>query len=161
MGAIRKKHIGFDNMNKYNTQKVIEILLVDDNPGDVRLTIEALKGGRILNHISVAPDGVEALAFLRREGIYVNSPKPDLILLDLNMPRKDGREVLNEIKNDPVLKIIPVIVLTTSEAEQDILKTYMFHANCFITKPIEVEEFFRVIRTLEDLWLSLIKLPSG
>jgi two-component system, chemotaxis family, response regulator Rcp1 len=148
-------------MNKNNKQRVIEILLIDDNPGDVRLTIEALKSGRILNRVSVATDGVEALAFLHREGIYVNSPKPDLILLDLNMPRKDGREVLDEIKNDPVLKIIPVIVLTTSEAEQDIVKTYMLHANCFITKPIKVEEFFRVIRTLENLWLRLIKLPSG
>jgi CheY-like chemotaxis protein len=138
----------------------VEILLVEDNPGDVRLTLEALKEGRVLNHLSVAGDGLEALAFLRREGRYADAPRPDLILLDLNLPKKDGREVLAEIKADDSLKRIPVVVLTTSQAEQDILRSYSLHANCYITKPVELDEFLKVLQTIEDFWLTIVKLPG-
>jgi chemotaxis family two-component system response regulator Rcp1 len=137
----------------------VEILLVEDNPGDVRLTMEALKDSRLLNHIHVAKDGIQALAFLHREGIYANAPRPALILLDLNLPRKDGREVLAEIKVDPLLKSIPVVVLTTSEAEQDIIKSYTLHANCYITKPFDLEKFIQVVKSIEDFWLTIVKLP--
>jgi chemotaxis family two-component system response regulator Rcp1 len=136
-----------------------KILLVEDNLGDVRLTREALKEGKILNDLSVVGDGVEALAFLRREGGYVGAEKPDLILLDLNLPKKDGREVLEEIKGDGDLKKIPVVVLTTSEAERDILKAYDLHANCYITKPVDLEQFIRVVQLIEDFWLKIVKLP--
>jgi CheY-like chemotaxis protein len=139
--------------------KQIEILLVEDNPGDVRLTIEAMKDGRVMNRINVAEDGVEALAFLRREGKYSEAPRPDLILLDLNLPRKDGRQVLSEIKADPCLKSIPVVVLTTSEAEQDIIKTYELHANCYLTKPVDLGQFLQVARLINDFWFTLVKLP--
>lgn len=138
-----------------------EILLVEDNPGDVRLTREALKEGKILNNVSVVEDGVEALAFLRREGKYCNAVRPDLILLDLNLPKKDGREVLAEIKVDPGLKNIPVVILTTSAAEQDILKTYDLHANCYITKPVDLEQFIKIVQLIEDFWFTIAKLPSG
>jgi chemotaxis family two-component system response regulator Rcp1 len=138
-----------------------EILLVEDNPGDVRLTREALKEGKILNNVSVVEDGVEALAFLRREGKYANAVRPDLILLDLNLPKKDGREVLAEIKVDPSLKKIPVVVLTTSAAEQDILKTYDLHANCYITKPVDLEQFIKIVQLIEDFWFTIARLPSG
>jgi two-component system, chemotaxis family, response regulator Rcp1 len=141
------------------SQEPIEILLVEDNPGDVRLTLEAMKEGRVLNRISVVEDGIEALAFLNREGRYADSPRPDLILLDLNLPRKDGREVLAAIKTDTRLKSIPVVVLTTSQAEQDILMTYELHANCFITKPVQLDDFLNVIRLIEDFWLTVVKLP--
>ena len=138
----------------------IEILLVEDNPGDVRLTIEALKEGKVRNRLSVARDGVEALAFLRREGPHAKASRPDLILLDLNLPKKDGREVLAEIKEDSRLRRIPVVVLTTSKAEEDILRTYDLHANCYITKPVDLEQFISVVRSIDDFWLSVVRLPS-
>lgn len=138
----------------------VEILLVDDSTGDVRLAQEALKDAKVVNKIHVASDGVEALAFLRREGQYTDAPRPDLILLDLNMPRMDGREVLVEIKKDPSLRRIPVVVLTTSDAEQDVLKTYDLHANCYVTKPIDFEQFIAVLRSIEDFWLTIVKLPQ-
>lgn len=137
----------------------IEILLVEDNPGDVRLTIEALKEGKVRNTLSVTKDGVEALAFLRREGPHAKAPRPDLILLDLNLPRKDGREVLAEIKEDPVLRRIPVVVLTTSKAEEDILRTYDLHANCYITKPVDLDQFISVVRSIDEFWLAVVRLP--
>jgi chemotaxis family two-component system response regulator Rcp1 len=139
--------------------RAIEILLVDDNPGDVRLTQEAFREGKICNHMSVAEDGVQALAFLRCEGEYANAPRPDLVLLDLNLPKKDGREVLAEIKADENLKRIPVVILTTSEAEQDILSSYELHANCYITKPVNLDQFFRVVQYVEDFWLGIVSLP--
>ncbi|GEL73022.1 MULTISPECIES: response regulator [Myxococcus] len=141
------------------TGSPIEILLVEDNPGDVRLTIEALKEGKVRNRLSVARDGVEALAFLRRQGAYADAAQPDLILLDLNLPRKDGREVLAEIKVDPALRRIPVVVLTTSKAEEDILRTYDLHANCYIAKPVDLEQFISVVRSIDDFWLSVVRLP--
>jgi two-component system, chemotaxis family, response regulator Rcp1 len=137
----------------------VEVLLVEDNPGDVRLTKEALKEGRLLNNVSVVGDGVEALLFLRRQGKYAEAILPDLILLDLNLPKKDGREVLAEIKADPRLRRIPVVVLTTSSAEEDILKTYDLHANCYITKPVDLDQFMRVVKSIEDFWVSVVKLP--
>ncbi|MGD9897934.1 MAG: response regulator [Calditrichaceae bacterium] len=139
----------------------VEILLVEDNPGDIRLTQEALKEGKVHNNLHVAEDGVEALDFLFNRGKFISAPRPDLILLDLNLPKKDGREVLDEIKNHPSLKHIPVVILTTSSAEQDIIKTYSLHANCYITKPVDLEQFIKVVRTIEDFWLSIVKLPSG
>jgi len=138
----------------------IQILLVEDNPGDVRLTIEALKEGKVSNTLSVARDGVEALSFLRREGPHGKAVRPDLILLDLNLPKKDGREVLAEIKDDSSLRRIPVVVLTTSKAEEDILRTYDLHANCYITKPVDLEQFISVVRSIDDFWLSVVRLPS-
>lgn len=137
----------------------IDILLVEDSAGDIRLTVEALKEGKILNTLSVARDGVEAMAFLNREGKYENAPRPDLILLDLNLPRKDGRQVLTEIKADEILKRIPVVVLTTSQAEQDILKSYDLHANCYVVKPVELEQFMTVVQSIETFWLRIVKLP--
>jgi two-component system, chemotaxis family, response regulator Rcp1 len=139
----------------------IEILLVEDNPGDVRLTIEGLNEGKVRNNLSVAKDGVEALAFLRREGQFSSAVRPDLILLDLNLPRKDGREVLSEIKADPDLKTIPVVVLTTSRAEQDVLNSYQLQANCYITKPVDLEQFITVVRSIEDFWLTIVTLPTS
>jgi CheY-like chemotaxis protein len=138
----------------------IDILLVEDNPGDVDLTIEALKDGKVRNRLSVVEDGVEAMAFLRREGKYAEAPHPDVILLDLNLPRKDGREVLAEIKADEQWKRIPVVVLTTSGSEQDILKSYNLHANCYITKPVDLEQFIEVVRAIEGFWLTIVKLPG-
>lgn len=140
--------------------KPIEILLVEDNPGDVRLTIEALKEAKVINHLSVLKDGVEALAFLRRQGAYTAAPRPHLIVLDLNLPRKDGREVLADIKADDSLKRIPVVVLTTSQDEQDVLKSYNLHANCYITKPVDLDQFVRVVRSIEDFWLGIVVLPA-
>jgi CheY-like chemotaxis protein len=137
----------------------IEILLVEDNPGDVRLTMEALKDGKVSNRLSVVGDGVEAMAFLRREGKFTNAPRPHLILLDLNLPKKDGREVLAEAKQDPDLKRIPVVILTTSEADQDILHSYELHANAYITKPVDFEHFIGVVKSVEDFWLTIVKLP--
>jgi CheY-like chemotaxis protein len=137
----------------------IDILLVEDNPGDVRLTIEALKDGKVRNRLNVVQDGVEAMAFLRQEGKYAGAPRPDVILLDLNLPKKDGREVLAEIKADEHLRRIPVVVLTTSSSEQDILKTYDLHANCYITKPVDLEQFIEVVKGIEDFWLTVVKLP--
>jgi chemotaxis family two-component system response regulator Rcp1 len=138
-----------------------EILLIEDNPGDVELIHEALQDGRVLNHISVAPDGEVALAFLRREQGYETAPRPDLVLLDLNLPKKNGFEVLTEVKADPALNRIPVVILTSSEAERDILKGYSLHANCFVSKPVEVDEFLHVVRSTGEFWLSIVKLPEA
>lgn len=138
----------------------IEILLVEDSPGDVRLTQEALKEGKIRNKLTVASDGVEALAVLRRQGAYANAPRPDIILLDLNLPRVDGREVLAAIKKDLALHRIPVVVLTTSKAEEDVLKSYELSANCYITKPVDLDQFIAVIRSIEDFWLTIVTLPE-
>jgi chemotaxis family two-component system response regulator Rcp1 len=139
----------------------VEILLVEDNPGDVRLTAEALLDGKVWNRLSVAPDGVEALAFLRREGTHVAAPRPDVILLDLNLPKKDGRQVLAEIKSDTDLRRIPVVILTTSKAEEDIVKTYDLHANCYITKPVDLMQFLNVVQAVEDFWFCVVKLPTA
>lgn len=138
----------------------IEVLLVEDNPGDVRLTKEAMRESKVIVNLSVAPDGEEALAFLRKEGAYQNAPRPDLILLDLNLPRKDGREVLAEIKVDDDLRRIPVVVLTTSRAEEDILRTYNLHANCFITKPVDLDQFITVVGSISEFWFSVVRLPT-
>ena len=137
----------------------IEILLVEDNPGDARLTTEALKEAKVRNKLRHIDDGVEALAFLRRQGKYAAAQRPDLILLDLNLPRKDGREVLAEIKADPCLKRIPVVILTTSQAEEDILKAYNLNANCYVSKPVDLDQFIKVIRSINDFWLTIVKLP--
>jgi chemotaxis family two-component system response regulator Rcp1 len=144
-----------------NNGNVVEILLVEDNPADVRLTLEALKEGRIANNLSVTYDGVEALEFLRKLGKHANAPSVDLILLDLNLPRKDGREVLAEVKADNDLKYIPVVVMTTSKAEEDILKSYNLHANCYVVKPIDFDKFIEVVKAIEDFWVSIVTLPKG
>ncbi len=141
--------------------KPIEILLVEDNPGDADLAREALEHSKILNRLSVVDDGEKALDFLHRNGKYVEAPRPDLILLDLNLPRKNGREVLAEIKSDEDLKRIPVVILTASKDEEDILRTYNLHANCYITKPIDLHQFVRVVRAIEDFWLTIVKLPPN
>ncbi|HKV91836.1 MAG TPA: response regulator [Candidatus Angelobacter sp.] len=146
-------------MNSIKSNGPVEILLVEDNPGDVRLTREAFLEARLQNHLSVVPDGIEALDFLRRKGKHANAPRPDLILLDLNLPRKDGREVLTEIKADPDLKAIPVVVLTTSAADQDIKRSYELHANCYITKPVDLNQFLETMNVVEEFWLSVVKLP--
>ncbi len=146
-------------MNSMNS-RTIEILLVEDNPGDARLTREAFKEGRLLNNLTVVTDGVEALAYLRQQGTYSNSTRPDLVLLDLNLPRKDGREVLAEIKVDEQLKMIPVVVLTTSASQEDVTRAYGSHANCYITKPVDLDQFIRVAQSIENFWLTLVRLPS-
>jgi CheY-like chemotaxis protein len=137
----------------------IEILLVEDNPGDVRLAIEALRESKVRNNLQVARDGIEALQFLRREEPHVDAPRPDLVLLDLNLPRKDGREVLAEIKADADLSTIPVVILTTSRAEQDVLRSYELQANCYITKPVDLDQFITVVKSIEDFWLTIVTLP--
>jgi chemotaxis family two-component system response regulator Rcp1 len=147
--------------NFESTPQPIDILLVEDNAADVRLTEEVLTESKVHNNLMVANDGVEALKCLRQQGKFKDSPRPDLILLDLNLPIKDGREVLAEIKADPSLKRIPVVVLTTSKAEEDILKTYNLHANCYITKPVDLEQFVTVVRYIEDFWLAIVKLPGN
>jgi CheY-like chemotaxis protein len=139
----------------------IEILLVEDNPGDVRLTQEALRDGKLHTRLNIVRDGEEAIAFLHRQGAHANAPRPDLILLDLNLPRKSGQEVLGEIKNDEHLRRIPVVVLTSSRAEQDVLTSYDLNANCYITKPVDLEQFIRVVRSIEDFWLTVVKLPRS
>ena len=139
----------------------IEILLVEDNPGDSRLAKEALKESKLKNNLYVAEDGVEAMNFLYKTGKYSKMPRPDLVILDLNLPKKDGREVLAEIKNDDNLKRIPVVILTISKAEEDILKTYNLHANCYVTKPLDLDQFMKVVRSIEDFWLTIVKLPNG
>lgn len=141
------------------TGKPIEILLVEDSPGDVRLTRETLKDAKVLNHLNVVGDGEEAMAFLRHDAPHADAPRPDLILLDLNLPKKDGREVLAEIKSDSQLRRIPVVVLTTSAAEQDILESYDLHANCYITKPVDLDQWMTVVKSIEDFWLTIVKLP--
>lgn len=147
-------------MTGSNVITPIDILLVEDNPGDVRLTQEGLKEGKVRNNLHVVMDGVEAMAFLNREEKYADAPKPDLILLDLNLPRKDGREVLAEIKADEKLKHIPVVILTTSTADEDIIKIYNLHANCFISKPVDLEQFMTVVKAIENFWFTVVKLPS-
>lgn len=139
----------------------VQVLLVEDNPGDVRLTVEALKEGKVLNKLTVVPDGIEALACLRKQGKYADAARPDLILLDLNLPKRDGREVLAEIKADDNLKRIPVVILTTSEDKQDIARSYSLHANCYITKPVDLEQFIAVVKSIEDFWLGIVVLPNG
>lgn len=140
--------------------KPIDILLVEDNAGDSRLALEALKESKLRNNLHIVTDGVEAMDFLYKKGKYEQVPRPDLILLDLNLPKKDGREVLAEIKADPDLKRIPVVILTISKAEEDVLKTYNLHANCFITKPLDLNQFVTVVKSIEDFWLTIVKLPS-
>jgi len=146
-------------MSAQGRSRPIEVLLVEDNPGDVRLTREALKDGKVSNNLSVAQDGVEALRFLRREGEYAAAPRPDVVLLDLNLPRKDGREVLQEMKQDRSLRTIPVVVLTSSDAERDIVGAYELQANCYITKPVDLDQFITAVRSIEDFWFSIVKLP--
>ncbi len=138
----------------------VEILMVDDNPGDVRLTEEVLKEQKMRNVLHTVADGEEAMAFLRREGKYKDAPRPGLILLDLNLPKKDGREVLAEIKQDEELKLIPVVILTTSQAEEDVLKAYGLHANCYITKPVDLEQLITVVRNIKDFWLTIVTAPA-
>jgi two-component system, chemotaxis family, response regulator Rcp1 len=138
----------------------VEILLVEDSPGDVRLTREALREGKVRNNLHVVTDGVAALAFLRREGQYAAVPRPDVILLDLNLPKKDGREVLAEIKDDEILRRIPVVILTTSQDEHDVLRAYELHANCYITKPVDLDQFIAVIQSIESFWLTIVTLPE-
>jgi chemotaxis family two-component system response regulator Rcp1 len=138
----------------------VEILLVEDNIADIRLTKEVLKDSKVRNNLNSVMDGVEALAYLNQEGKYAGVPHPDLILLDLNLPKKDGREVLQEIKSSVTLKHIPVVILTTSKAEQDILKSYNLHANCYITKPVDLEQFIIVVKCIEEFWFTIVKLPS-
>ena len=145
-------------INKHECRP-IEILMVEDNPGDVRLTVEALKEGKVRNNFHTVEDGVEALAFLRRQGRYADAPRPDLVLLDLNLPKKNGREVLAEIKQDPDLRRTPVVILTVSQAEQDILKSYNLHANCYITKPVDLDQFLQVVKSIENFWLTVVMLP--
>jgi chemotaxis family two-component system response regulator Rcp1 len=148
-------------MTENISPKPIDILLVEDNLGDVRLTREALKEGKVLNTLHVVGDGIEALAFLRHAGQYAKSAHPDIILLDLNLPRKDGRELLADIKTDPNLRRIPVVILTTSKAEEDILKSYDLHANCYITKPVDMNRFITVVQSIEDFWFTIVRLPPN
>jgi len=146
-------------MNGQMMERPVEILLVEDNPGDVRLTLEAMKENKVYINMHVVEDGERAMAFLRQQGQYADVPRPDLILLDLNLPKKDGRQVLAEIKSDPGLKRIPVVILTTSAAEEDIFRTYDLHANCYVTKPVDLDQFIKVVRSIEEFWLSIVKLP--
>jgi CheY-like chemotaxis protein len=139
----------------------VQILLVEDNPGDVRLTMEALKEAKVFNKLTVVKDGIEALSLLRRQGEHARAARPDLILLDLNLPKKDGREVLAEIKADDNLKQIPVVILTTSQDEQDVLKSYNLYANCYITKPVDLDQFIKVVKSIEDFWLGIVVLPKN
>jgi two-component system, chemotaxis family, response regulator Rcp1 len=147
-------------MNLESQPLPIDILLVEDNPGDVRLTQEVLKDSKVRNNLMIANNGDEALACLRKQGKYQGAPRPDLILLDLNLPIKDGREVLAQIKQDSDFKRIPVVILTTSKADEDILRTYNLHANCYVTKPVDLDQFVRVVKSLEDFWLAIVKLPN-
>ena len=146
-------------MNVNGVVSPIEILLVEDNPADVRLTVEALKEEKVHSTLHIVNDGEEALDFLRKQGTFSNAIRPDLILLDLNLPKIDGREVLKEIKNDEKLKSIPVVVLTASKAEEDIVKSYNLHANCYITKPVDLKQFIKVARSIQDFWITIVKLP--
>ncbi|NRF67738.1 response regulator [Aquincola sp. S2] len=146
---------GFENM------RAIEILMVEDNPGDVRLTREAFKDGRVWNRLHVVEDGLAALDFLHRRPPFDDAPRPDIILLDLNLPRMDGREVLAHIKADEALRIIPVVVLTTSQAEEDVLRAYHLNANCYVTKPVDLEQFIRIVQAIEDFWFTVVRLPPS
>jgi chemotaxis family two-component system response regulator Rcp1 len=143
------------------TAPPVEILLVEDNLGDARLTREALKEGKVYNNLHWVKDGVEAIEFLHKTGRHQRAPRPDIILLDLNLPKKDGREVLQEIKADRDLQRIPVVILTTSKAEEDVLKTYALHANCYVTKPVDLEQFIRVVQSIDNFWLTVVTLPNG
>lgn len=148
-------------MSQEKVGKPIEILLVEDNAADVRLTREAFDDAKVLNNLNVVGDGVEAMAYMRREGKYANATRPDLVLLDLNMPRKDGREVLAEVKADPDLMRIPVVILTVSKAEEDVLKSYNLHANCYISKPVNLAQFLKVVESIENFWLTIVELPPN
>jgi CheY-like chemotaxis protein len=147
-------------MSIENIGRAAEFLLVEDNPGDVRLTCEALTESKVKNNLSIVGDGMEAMAFLHREGKYADAPRPDVILLDLNLPKKNGLEVLAEIKADSSLKRIPVVIITSSEAEQDVLRTYDLHVNCYVNKPVDLEQFIKVVQSIETFWLTIVKLPS-
>jgi len=146
-------------MNSARGGRPIHILMAEDNPDDIELTVEALKDSRVRNRLIVVKDGEEAISYLQAKGKYQHALRPDLILLDLNMPKKNGRDVLREIKNDPKLKRIPVVILTTSQAEDDIVHTYDLHANCYITKPVDFNQFLKVVKSIEDFWLTVVKLP--
>ena len=148
-------------MNIIEQGRPIEILLVEDNPGDVRLTMEALREAKVCNRIHTVYDGMQALAFLNRDGSYVNVPSPDLIMLDLNLPKKDGREVLASIKANERIKHIPVVILTTSKSEEDIVKSYELQASCYVTKPVDLDQFLEVVKSIGDFWLTIVKLPTG
>jgi CheY-like chemotaxis protein len=139
----------------------IEILLVEDSPDDADLTVDALRDGRVRNHVTVIEDGVEAMAYLRHQGRYANAPRPDLILLDLNLPRKSGREVLAEVKQDPDLRRIPVVIMTSSDDEKDILAAYNLYVNCYVTKPVDLDQFIGVVKSIEHFWFSIVKLPAA
>ncbi len=145
---------------EYSRWQPIEILLVEDNPGDVELTREALDTAKVANRLHVVDDGADAVDFLFRRGKYADAPRPDIILLDLNLPKKDGRQVLSEIKAEPSLAQIPVVVLTTSQAEEDIIRAYQLHANCYVTKPVDFNQFLHIVSTIEEFWLSVVKLPK-
>ena len=146
-------------MNSASAGRPIQILLAEDNPDDIELTVQALNDSRVRNRLIVVKDGEEAISYLQGKGKYQHAVRPDLILLDLNMPKKNGRDVLREIKNDPKLKRIPVVILTTSQAEDDIAHTYDLHANCYITKPVDFNQFLKVVKSIEDFWLTVVKLP--
>jgi CheY-like chemotaxis protein len=146
-------------MDGQRTVRTIDILMVEDDPGDVRLTREALKGSKLLHSLNVVEDGVAALDYLRRNPPYQEAVRPDLVLLDLNLPRKDGREVLAAMKQDPALRAIPVVILTTSQAEEDVLRAYNLNANCYVTKPVDFDQFMRIVRTIEEFWLNVVTLP--
>lgn len=144
-----------------NAGEPIEILLVEDNPGDYRLTKEALREGKVHNNLHWAQDGVDALDFLKRRGKHARAPRPDIVLLDLNLPKKDGREVLSEIKGDEELRAIPVVILTTSKAEEDVLRSYDLHANCYVTKPVDLDKFIVVVQSIDRFWLTIVTLPPA
>ena len=148
-------------MNHIDKIDPVEILLIEDNPGDVRLTQEALQEGKVMNNLNVVSDGIEALEYLNNVSRYKNAVRPDIILLDLNLPRMDGRELLGKVKADPDLRRIPVVILTTSKAEEDIIESYNLHANCFITKPVDLDQFFMVVKSVEEFWFSIVKLPPN
>ena len=148
-------------MTQNQLTKPIEVLLVEDNAGDIRLTKEAFEEGKVRLNLSVVRNGVEAMAFLRKEGDFAGTARPDLVLLDLNLPKKDGREVLKDMKNDPQLLRIPVVVLTTSESDEDVLGTYGLHANCYITKPVDMDQFIKVVKLIEEFWFVVAKIPDG
>jgi CheY-like chemotaxis protein len=148
-------------MTQNQLAKPIEVLLVEDNAGDIRLTKEAFEEGKVRLNLSVVRNGVEAMAFLRKEGDFAGTARPDLVLLDLNLPKKDGREVLKDMKNDPQLLRIPVVVLTTSESDEDVLGTYGLHANCYITKPVDMDQFIKVVKLIEEFWFVVAKIPDG
>ena len=147
-------------MTSENNTRSIQILLVEDNPGDARLTIEAMREAKVRNKIHIVEDGVQAMQFLRREGTYAEARRPDLILLDLNLPKKDGREVLAEVKADPALRRIPVVVLTTSSADEDVLRAYDLHANCYVTKPVDLTQFMKIVSQIEEFWVKVVILPK-